>query len=82
MPKLSRWEQRVAAEFGWSVFEKGARCGARTRAGHPCQAKAMQNGRCRNHGGASTGPLTTEGRAAISQAQKARWERYRAQRSG
>lgn len=28
-----------------------ATCGARTRSGHPCQAKAMPNGRCRMHGG-------------------------------
>ena len=29
------------------------RCGARTRAGTPCMAPAMRNGRCRMHGGAS-----------------------------
>lgn len=31
------------------------RCGARTRAGASCRAPAMQNGRCRMHGGKSTG---------------------------
>ena len=31
------------------------RCGARTRRGSPCQAPAMPNGRCRMHGGTSTG---------------------------
>lgn len=31
------------------------RCGARTRKGTPCQAPAMANGRCRMHGGKSTG---------------------------
>lgn len=38
-----------------------ARCGARTRAGGPCRCPAMRNGRCRMHGGASTGPRTPEG---------------------
>jgi len=31
------------------------RCGARTRSGKPCQSPAMKNGRCRMHGGPSTG---------------------------
>jgi hypothetical protein len=31
------------------------RCGARTRRGSPCQSPAMKNGRCRMHGGPSTG---------------------------
>ena len=29
--------------------------GAKTRSGSPCQSKAMSNGRCRMHGGKSTG---------------------------
>lgn len=37
------------------------RCGARTRRGTPCRAPAMANGRCRMHGGKSTGPRTPEG---------------------
>jgi uncharacterized protein YjcR len=31
------------------------RCGAKTRQGHPCRSPAMKNGRCRMHGGCSTG---------------------------
>lgn len=31
------------------------RCGATKRNGEPCQQHAMKNGRCRMHGGASTG---------------------------
>lgn len=31
------------------------RCGAKTRAGTPCKNGAMANGRCRMHGGKSTG---------------------------
>ena len=35
------------------------RCGARSkRTGKPCQAAAMLNGRCKVHGGKSTGPRT------------------------
>lgn len=30
-------------------------CGAKTRSGKPCKNRAMQNGRCRMHGGKSTG---------------------------
>src|SRR5690625_7181644 len=32
------------------------RCGAKTRTGKPCKNWAMANGRCRMHGGKSTGP--------------------------
>lgn len=32
-----------------------ARCGARTRAGGACRSTAMRNGKCRIHGGLSTG---------------------------
>ncbi|MDH7797151.1 MULTISPECIES: HGGxSTG domain-containing protein [unclassified Beijerinckia] len=33
-----------------------AACGARTRSGTACRAPAMSNGRCRMHGGLSSGP--------------------------
>ena len=36
-------------------------CGARTRQGRSCGQLAMANGRCRFHGGLSTGPRTAEG---------------------
>jgi len=53
-------------------------CGAKTRGGEPCQAQAMANGRCRNHGGLSTGARTEEGRkkslAAIGRIQSENWE--------
>lgn len=40
------------------------RCGAHSRrSGKPCQAQALANGRCRFHGGLSTGPKTQEGKA-------------------
>jgi hypothetical protein len=42
-------------------------CGARTRAGLACRRfGTKRNGRCRLHGGASTGPRTPEGRARIA----------------
>jgi hypothetical protein len=45
------------------------KCGAHARStGLPCQAKPLSNGRCRNHGGLSTGPRTLEGKKAISKA--------------
>ena len=44
------------------------RCGARSRAGTPCKAPAMRNGRCYRHGGASTGPRTPEGLQRIVKA--------------
>ena len=49
------------------------KCGAYARStGNPCQAKALANGRCKNHGGLSTGPKTQEGRQAIAQATRQR----------
>lgn len=44
------------------------RCGARTRAGTSCKGPAMGNGRCRMHGGVSTGPRTADGLQRIVQA--------------
>ena len=41
---------------------RGEKCEARTRRGTPCQCKALPNGRCKLHGGASTGPKTPEGK--------------------
>ena len=38
------------------------RCGAKTRAGCACRQPAMTNGRCRLHGGKSTGARTADGR--------------------
>ena len=38
------------------AFLDSLRCGAKTRKGKSCQSPAMTNGRCRMHGGKSTGP--------------------------
>lgn len=47
------------------------RCGAKCkRTGFPCKGSAMKNGRCRIHGGKSTGARTLEGR---KRSQRANW---------
>jgi hypothetical protein len=67
-----------ASRFGWLKNgnppgdpSKAARCGARTRSGAPCKSAAMRNGRCRMHGGASTGPRTPEG---LARSKRAAWK--------
>jgi len=53
-------------------------CGAHARSsGRPCRAMAMANGRCKLHGGKSTGPKTEEGRKRCAEAVRARWARAR-----
>jgi len=49
-------------------MQSAPRCGAKTRKGTPCQSSAIPNGRCRMHGGPSTGPKTAEGRRRCSEA--------------
>ena len=46
-------------------FNQAPRCGAHTRSGAGCLQPSMANGRCRLHGGHSTGPRTPEGRERI-----------------
>src|SRR5258705_2404910 len=44
------------------LANRAPRCGARRKSdGHPCRQPAMRNGRCKQHGGMSTGPPTPEG---------------------
>jgi hypothetical protein len=52
-------------------YAKAPRCGTKTRAGGCCRQPAMKNGRCRMHGGLSTGPRTAEG---LARARQARWK--------
>src|SRR5262245_5816506 len=48
------------------------RCGARSkRTGKPCRGAAMPNGRCKLHGGKSTGPCTPEG---LERSRRANWK--------
>jgi hypothetical protein len=54
------------------------RCCAKTRAGVPCITRVVPGKRrCRFHGGLSTGPRTTEGRARFAEAQRRRWKAFR-----
>jgi hypothetical protein len=46
-------------------FLAAPRCGAQTRAACPCRQPAMANGRCRLHGGKSTGARTESGLARV-----------------
>lgn len=44
----------------------GETCGAQTRKGTPCRCRAGANGRCKYHGGMSTGPKTVEGKKTVA----------------
>lgn len=62
-------------------FRRKFRCDAHARStGKPCRAHALANGRCKLHGGMSTGPRTVEGRERIAAAQRKRWEKHRAEK--
>lgn len=46
---------------------RGMTCGAKTRSGTPCKQKGIYiNGRCKLHGGLSTGPRTKRGKRRSS----------------
>jgi hypothetical protein len=68
LPADRRGRLRNRAEPG--DFLAARRCGAHTRAGGCCRQPAMGNGRCRLHGGLSTGPRTPEGRARCARARR------------
>lgn len=58
--------RRRAHVMGYDMNTKATRrtCGAKTRKGIPCKnTRLLKNGRCKNHGGLSTGPRTDEGKA-------------------
>jgi hypothetical protein len=73
--RMAEWRRLEAR-----TKKRRPRCGARCRDGHPCQARAVwdpvagqpRNGRCRLHGGLSTGPRTAEGRARIAESNRRR----------
>jgi hypothetical protein len=76
--------EAVEAAFRLNLFiitreyRREFKCGAHARStGKPCQAHALENGRCRNHGGLSTGSRTREGRARQVEATRKRWAAYR-----
>ena len=58
------------------------RCNAKTRKGTPCQARGFgKGGRCKLHGGASTGPRTPEGKARPLAAAREGFERWKAKQA-
>jgi len=65
----ARRERRARATRKRPKRDERPRCGARCRDGHACNApvvwkggaQAPRNGRCRMHGGLSTGPRSREG---------------------
>ena len=66
---LTKDNVTIGIEWRFGPDWPGQQCGAKTRRGTPCQRPAnKKNGRCRLHGGASTGTKTKEGRARISAA--------------
>jgi hypothetical protein len=52
---------RMAWRTTLPLAQAAVRCGARNRAGNSCRSPAMENGRCRLHGGASPGAPRGEG---------------------
>jgi hypothetical protein len=53
---------------------RGLRCGARNRRGTPCRmSEIYRNGRCKFHGGLSTGPKTGDGKARARSNLDKRW---------
>ncbi len=63
-------------KHGWrdalEVAHAAKRCGAKRKSDRkPCQGPAMRNGRCRVHGGLSTGPKTPEG---LARSRRSNWK--------
>lgn len=80
-PRLGRLlnNNPPAAPFGHGSSAR--LCGAsRSHGRGTCKAPAMANGRCRKHGGLSTGPKTAEGRARCAAAKTRHGRETRAAR--
>ena len=61
--------------------DEATRCDAKTRKGTPCRCRGLgRRGRCKFHGGMSTGPKTAEGLARSVAALQAGYERWNAAR--
>lgn len=88
---LTRWlnQQGYRTPLDRVFRRERPKCGAKCRDGHPCQAPALfepaygcyiRNGRCRLHGGLSTGPRTAAGKRRIAAAARKRMKAYHKQR--
>ncbi len=83
LPDFARVRGGVLVGFHHPARAHPVICGARTRKGTPCKAKALPGKkRCRFHGGLSTGPKTPEGRERIAEAQRKRWDEWQKARKG
>jgi hypothetical protein len=68
---LNRARLIASLAFGRALANASPRCGARRRDGETCRGAAMANGRCRMHGGPSTGPRTPEG---LARSRRSNWK--------
>jgi len=61
--EVEPWETLNMPAFPEEI--RGLMCGAKTRSGRPCKQLVISpcNGRCKFHGGHSTGPRTRKGKA-------------------
>jgi len=83
--EIARGMLRRLRAPGGTPKQARPRCQARCRDGHPCQARAVwdadrdapRNGRCRVHGGVSTGPTSLAGRQRIRASNTRRAQRPR-----
>lgn len=62
-PEATATRRGVPADY---AGDDPALCNARTKTGRPCRAVALAHGRCKWHGGLSTGPKTPEGKAKVT----------------
>ena len=63
---LTKGNVKIGLNWRFGPNWPGQRCEARTRKGTPCQRPArLPVGRCRLHGGSSTGPRTEAGLARL-----------------
>ena len=77
---LTKDNVTIGVEWRFGPDWPGQRCGAKTRRGISCQRPAnKKNGRCRLHGGASTGAKTEEGRVANFGNEPSSWEVHQGQ---
>ena len=55
-------------------------CGAKNRKGLPCQCKLLlKGGKCKFHGGMSTGPRTEEGKKKSIETLRAGWLKWQSE---
>jgi len=86
---LAEWFPNADIRIGLLRVQRPERprCGARWRDGHACRAPAVWdavrdrpvNGRCKLHGGLSTGPRTPEGKQRCADGRHAYWAARRAE---